>query len=94
MIVFYEQARNPRLEWSQLAGLLPDVQYLTMDQCTGLTMNMLSDFIAQNPKVRSIDLPESCYVQDKTLFCEIQEQNKERVNICATNSPLGFCPFQ
>ena len=70
------------------------MKYLSIDQCTGLTMKTLSDFIAQSPKVRSIALPESIYVQEETLFRETQDKNKERVDIRATNPPFRICPFQ
>ena len=57
-------------------------------------MSMLSDVIAQSPKLLFIELPKSIYLQDELLFKEIQDENKERVNISALNSPFRVCPFQ
>lgn len=57
-------------------------------------MNMLSDFIARSPKVQSIFLPKSIFLQDENLFREIQDQNKERVDISALDYHLHLCPFQ
>lgn len=72
--VFIIQAYNPRLEWSQVPQMWPNLEGLSLKQCTGLTMMELSSFIPQWKNLESIGVPKSIYTEDPPLTAKIIEK--------------------
>ena len=91
----HAQGHEPRLEWGQIPELWPNLEYVYIGQCTGLTMMEVSSLIAKTENLMEIWFPVPIFSEDPTLTESII-QHFQDVNIAAVpirDAPCT-CPYQ
>ena len=90
----HAQGQEPRLEWNQIPRLWPNLEYVYIGQCTGLTMMDVSSLIPEMENLVEIWLPNSVFSEDPTLTESIVQHFKDVKIAAPVKDVPRSCPYQ
>jgi len=97
MSYLFQQVYSDGVGWSQVPKLWPCLESLEVGQATGLTMDIVSEFVPQLSKIWCILLPVSVTLEESDLTRKITQdgcERKQRLIIRHCSLPIKPCPYQ
>ncbi len=80
-ILLYNYSHQLRSEWSAISSIWTNLEVLEINDCAGLTMELLSGILPQLPRLKEVHLPvEKILPQnERDLFYEVMDSLSSRV---------------